>query len=123
MISIYKIAQHHNVVRLEDYFENRDNFYLCLELHSDQSLAQFILKNKHELEEFRARELILKIGQALDYLHDQGIILKNLSADGILMTDVTSNVELQRAVPRIKNLSKAKVMGYNDYQRGLEGDV
>jgi hypothetical protein len=39
------------------------------------------------------------------------------------MTDVTSNVELQRAVPRIKNLSKAKVMGYNDYQRGLEGDV
>ena len=59
---MYKIAQHHNVVRLEDYFENKDNFYLCLELHSEQTLAKYIDKNKHELEEYRARELILKIG-------------------------------------------------------------
>jgi serine/threonine protein kinase len=46
------------------------------------------------LEEYRARELILKIGQALEYLHDNGVILKNLNASGILMTEVTKNMEL-----------------------------
>ena len=38
IIEIYKLAQHHNLVRLEDYFENRDNIYLCLELHSTDTL-------------------------------------------------------------------------------------
>jgi len=37
-----KAAQHHNVVRLEDYFENQDNIYMCLELHSNQTLFDYI---------------------------------------------------------------------------------
>ena len=35
LIKLYQIGQHYNVVKLEDYFENRDHFHLCLDLHSD----------------------------------------------------------------------------------------
>jgi serine/threonine protein kinase len=71
---------------LEDYFENRENFYLCLEIQSSQTLFDFINKFKDEIDELKARDLALKIGLALESLHDNGIILKNLESSGILMT-------------------------------------
>jgi serine/threonine protein kinase len=43
-ISILYQSQHHNVVRLEDHFECREYFYLCLELHSKLSLFDYINK-------------------------------------------------------------------------------
>ena len=62
LIAIYQLAEHHNVVRLEDYFENEANFYLCLELHSTKTLSKFIKEIDTDMEESRARDLILKIG-------------------------------------------------------------
>ena len=51
LYKIYPIAQHHNIVRLEDFFENRENIYYCLELHSSQTLFDFINKYRNDLEE------------------------------------------------------------------------
>ena len=34
IITIYQNAQHHYVVRLEDYFENQEFIFMCLESHS-----------------------------------------------------------------------------------------
>jgi serine/threonine protein kinase len=42
MISILKQSQHHNVVRLEDYFESKDYFHICYELHSRVTLFEYI---------------------------------------------------------------------------------
>ena len=43
------------MVKLEDYFENRDNFHMCLELHSKETLYDYISENI--LDEKKAREL------------------------------------------------------------------
>ena len=50
---------------MEDYFENRDCFYLCLELLSDQTLYDYIKNLGNIIEERRARDLILKIAQGM----------------------------------------------------------
>ena len=56
------------------------------------------------------KDLALKIGMALEHLHDNGIILKNLESSGILMTD--------NEIPRISRLNKAEIMGYGAYCHG-----
>lgn len=51
LISMYQAAQHSNVVRLEDYFECKEYFHLCLELHSDQTLLEYFLKMNQDINE------------------------------------------------------------------------
>lgn len=53
---------------------------MCLELHSKLTLFDYINKYSGELEEMRIQELAKKIALALEYLHDGGIILKNLES-------------------------------------------
>lgn len=50
------------VISMEDYFESRECFYLCLELLSEQTLYQYISNMSTLIEEKRARDLIMKIG-------------------------------------------------------------
>lgn len=79
--------------------------------------------SKSHIEERRARELASKIGQALEYLHDNGIIIRNLDDTGILMSDTEKDLTLN--VPRISRLNKAKVMGHGETEfcNGIEGDI
>ena len=58
-ITMYKLAQHHNVVKLEDYFEQKDKIYMCLELHSNRNLHDYILRN--DFDERKLREIAVKI--------------------------------------------------------------
>ena len=67
------------------------------------------------------QELAKKIGMALEYLHDGGIILKNLESGGILMTESEDMVE--KAIPRISRFNKAEIMGYDCHVHGIEGDI
>lgn len=53
------------VISMEDYFEGRDSFYLCLELLSEQTLYSYIASLPSIIEEKRARDLIMKIGQGM----------------------------------------------------------
>ena len=52
---------------------------------------------------------------AIEHLHDNGIILKNLESSGILMTE--------NEIPRISRLNKAEIMGYGAYCHGQYGDT
>ena len=111
-------------MQLEDCYETKDKIYMCLELHSKITLYEYIQMTKDYLDQHKARSLAQKIGEALDYLHDNGIILTNLDATGILMSEITKGYELN-VVPRISRLNKAVVKGANDceYCIGMEGDI
>lgn len=49
------------------------------------------MEENKNLEEKKIREFALKIGESLQYLHSLGIVLRNLSAKGILMTDISKD--------------------------------
>ena len=55
-IHMYQVAQHYYVVRLEDYFETRDKFYICLEMQSQFTLYQYIRLNIDEITENLAQK-------------------------------------------------------------------
>ena len=70
-----------------------------------------------------ARDMSLKIAQALEYLHDTGICLKNLDAKGILMTEAATSMPVEKSVPRIARLTNAIIMGYEEVTREIYGDI
>jgi carbon catabolite-derepressing protein kinase len=122
-ITIMQQSQHHNIVRLEDYFESKEHIYLCLELHSNMTLFEYINKYNYDIEETRAQELGRKVGRALEYLHDNGIVLKNLESQGILMTEAGERDMLEKAVPRISRLDNSEIMGYESHCHSIFGDI
>ena len=111
IIDIYQVSQHHNLVKLEDYFENKENIYLCLELHSSDTFLEFIKGLGERLAEYWAREIYLRIISAVEYLHDHGLVLRNLDSDSILMSKVPADTPLHKATPRIGRLNRAQLIG------------
>ena len=106
IFKIWQVSLHHNIVRFDDYFESQEYFYMCLELHSPDTLFDFINRYSEQICEEKARDFGLKIGSALDFLHQNGIILKNLESTGILMSLVEEDEDtFEKSVPRIKRLS------------------
>jgi serine/threonine protein kinase len=57
-IEVMKMSKHPNVVRLVDFFEDADNFYLVLELMSGGDLFDYLKARSFRLPEDRARDII-----------------------------------------------------------------
>ena len=100
---MYKISVHPYVVRLLDYFEDKENIYLCLEKYQGTSLDHFFEVNSGKIKEDEIIKYAITIGATLEYLHDNGILLRNLQTDSIIMTDMT----MAKAVPRINSFEHA----------------
>ena len=75
------------------------------------------------MKEPKARKIALKLSQVLEFLHDNGIILRNFDATGVLMTESEENK--YENIPRISRLNKALVKGESeiDFVSGIFGDI
>lgn len=116
MIKMYQVMQHQNVVQMEDWFETTDLIYIVLELHSNVTFDHFIWSVEMQLEEEFIREYTIKIGQTVSYLHDIGVIIRNLDCKSFLMSENTRKGVLAGALPRLSKIDHARVMGVSgDY--------
>lgn len=84
-------------------------------------MYDYILSNQNKLTETWVRNLALKLGQALDHLHQSGIILRDFDADGIVMNEQTHDI--LSINPRITRINHAIVMDYSARTSGINGDI
>ena len=98
-MNIMKNLSHTNIEKLLDYFESVDSIHMCLEYHNGGKLKPYLITIDPEHKESSVRDIALKIAHGLQYLHDHGVILRNLETDSIYMTNLTSD-----ALPRITRL-------------------
>ena len=107
-----------------------ENIYICMELLSKNTLDDYIIGNDQSLEEDRAREIAKSVGLALRYIHEKGVVLRNLDAKSILLAETETSKwkddneeQSSKAIPRILRLDKAQIMGYDERTYGLFGDI
>lgn len=86
---MYKLPVHPYVVRLLDHFENKEFIYLVLDKHPGNNLEEYLEENRNELKEKDFQIYATQIGNAIDYLHDDRILLRNLNMNSIIMTDIS----------------------------------
>uniref|UniRef100_A0A8C0KSY0 Serine/threonine-protein kinase PLK n=1 Tax=Canis lupus dingo TaxID=286419 RepID=A0A8C0KSY0_CANLU len=90
-IELHRGLQHRHIVRFSHHFEDADNIYIFLELCSRKSLAH-IWKARHTLLEPEVRYYLRQILSGLKYLHQQGILHRDLKLGNFFITE---NMELK----------------------------
>ncbi len=109
-VEILKIAQHPNIIRLYDVFENEKYIYIIMEFCGGGDLFGYIERRGFQLKESRAAEIIHKLSTALYYLHQYGIIHRDLKPENILMTDEKDDADI-----RLLDFGLGKIIGPNEF--------
>lgn len=92
-----------------DVFENSDHYYIVIEYLAGKDLFDYIQKRNFILTEDRVKQIGIQLIQAVRYLHDFGIVHRDLKLENVMMSD-TSNL----AKPKIVDFGLAKIIGPNE---------
>ncbi|XP_070591659.1 inactive serine/threonine-protein kinase PLK5-like [Erythrolamprus reginae] len=84
-IELHSQLHHRNVVGFHRHFADQENIYLVLEYCSRKSLAD-ILKVRRRLTEAEVRFYLKQITSGLQYLHQQGVIHRDLKLSNVFIT-------------------------------------
>ena len=108
-IDIMKLCHHPNIVKLLDHFENSEYIYIVMEYISGGTLNQYIKSHYFYISESEAANIILQIGNGLKYLHNYGIVHRDLKTDNIMLTKNNEN-----GIIKIMDFGLSKVVGPNE---------
>jgi serine/threonine protein kinase len=97
-IELLKTLNHKNIVKYLGSFKTRTHLYIILEYMENGSLASVIKPNRYGvLSEALAAAYIGQVLQGLQYLHDQGVVHRDIKGANILTTGEVGH--LQAAAP------------------------
>ena len=85
-IKIHKSLDHPNIVKLEHYFENKENVYILLELCANKTMHDLLKRRKH-LTELEVQCYMIQLINALKYLRSEGIIHRDLKIRNIFLSE------------------------------------
>ena len=108
-IEVLKMCQHPNIIKLLDIFENSDNYFIVIEYMEGKDLFDYIQKRNFLLPETRVKHLVCQLITATRYIHDFGIVHRDLKLENIMMSDVTNN-----AKPKLVDFGLARILSPNE---------
>lgn len=82
-IKVLRRLQHPNIVQLMETYEDREHVYLIIELVTGGELFDRIVE-KGSYTEKDASDLIRQVLEAVDYMHDQGVVHRDLKPENLL---------------------------------------
>ena len=91
-ISILKLLNHPNIVKLYDAFEHEDKFYLIMELVTGGELFHYVL-NRKVLKEDEARRFFRQMTSAIEYCHSCLVIHRDIKLENVLL-DESGNIKI-----------------------------
>lgn len=83
-VSIMKVLNHPNIVKLYEVIETDRTLYLVMEYISNGEIFEFLVKNGR-MKENVARQKFRQIVSAVQYLHSKNIIHRDLKAENLLL--------------------------------------
>ncbi len=105
-IEVLKMCQHPNIVKLLDLFENLEHYYIVLECMEGKDMFDYLKSRSFQITEERAKELMMQLILAVQYLHSYGIVHRDLKLENIMMTDNS-----EQSVPKLVDFGLAKILG------------
>lgn len=93
-VAILTSLNHPNVVRALDFFEEKDYFYVVMEIITGGELFDRIVKKVCYAEK-DARDLALVLLRAIDYMHDLRIVHRDLKPENLLLTSEDNDADIK----------------------------
>eukprot|EP01084_Bolivina_argentea_P294127 506007_1 len=86
-IRILKHTSHTNIIKLIDVFDDGKHVSMVLELCTKTDLFDAIIETqKQKFSETQAAQIIYELSKALHYLHNNGIVHRDLKLDNVLFS-------------------------------------
>ncbi|KAK1976773.1 kinase-like domain-containing protein [Colletotrichum cereale] len=87
-VQIMRQLDHPNIVKLIDFSESRQYYYIILELAPGGELFHQIVRLTYFSEEL-SRHVIVQVAQALEYLHEErGVVHRDIKPENILFSPI-----------------------------------
>ncbi|KAL2021588.1 hypothetical protein VTK56DRAFT_6941 [Thermocarpiscus australiensis] len=87
-VSIMRQIDHPNIIRLIDFHESREYYYIILELAPGGELFHQIVRLTYFSEDL-SRHVITQVAKALEYLHEErGIVHRDIKPENILFVPI-----------------------------------
>ncbi|KAI8791871.1 serine/threonine-protein kinase 33 [Biomphalaria glabrata] len=85
-VTIFKKVDHKNIIHLREVIESSKKMYLIMELCKGGDLAN-VLKHEGAFKEGDAKVVMSSLAEAIKYLHQQGIMHRDLKLENILIAE------------------------------------
>jgi protein-serine/threonine kinase len=95
-IDMLKMCQHPNIINIIDVYESLDYIFIILKYMEGGDLFDFLELTNHYIEEKFALKIFKQVVEGVKYLHDLGIIHRDLKIENIMMSS-----KREDAVPKI----------------------
>jgi len=93
-VSLMKLVQHPNVVRLYEVIDTQTKLYLVLELGDGGDMYDYIMKHEGGLGEERARIYFRQIVTAIQYCHRLHVVHRDLKPENVVFFEKLGLVKL-----------------------------
>jgi tRNA A-37 threonylcarbamoyl transferase component Bud32 len=88
---ILKQCKHRNIVTFIDSYEDTNNIYIVLE-YLQYDLISYLEGGNVVLNSYRVKNILKQIVEGVRYLHDNGIVHRDLKLDNIMLKETTNGV-------------------------------
>jgi serine/threonine protein kinase len=96
-LSVLKQLKHPNLAQIIDIFEDERCFFVVSEYYDHAITFQGYLQSKGgQLKEKEAAQIVRQILETVQYCHSQGIVLRNLNPDSIVLCNTKGSSDRQR---------------------------
>lgn len=113
---------HHHVLQLFDYFETSKNIVLITQLCEPYDLYDKIIDSGHLEQELQVKPYTACLISALQFLHDNGIIHRDIKAENILFRLQMHRKKIEGAATNAKYDTTAHDLVIADFGLALKSD-
>ena len=117
-VEIMKFCKHDNIIKFIDYFENADQIFIVQEYLKGGDLYTYHLDHFKNPSEDKLKYIMKQIGNGIKYLHEYGIIHRDIKPQNIMLAD-------ESKLPKIKivDFGLSKVVGLNEKASEFLGTI
>lgn len=115
-VSIMRQLEHPNIIKLIDFSESRQYYYIILELAPGGELFHQIVRLTYFSEEL-SRHVISQVAEALRYLHEErGVVHRDIKPENILFNPIPFVASKH---PKANQLGDEDKVDEGEFQRGI----